>query len=410
LKIRAIAAGFIILLACQGPVAAGVKKDLIVYSGTVTRNGTEYEAAIRSRANGKHKKVLYKRRDSVYHSISPDRKTLVIMHSDPETDRDRIDIVDVGSGRTRNLMRSVRTESPLWSPTSQEIAYSDYRRGEVHYRVRSVDGRSGPRRLVKNDRLPPRLNLEAWPKHGGRVFFQQMYIDTTNYTFRLTKVFSVRASGGKLKRLDKAKSFNASPSGDRIMTFEQGDKYFKVFLYDADTTDRQRILRYRPGTLNSVRWAGDGRSFVFLRDPNKGSDYFQLFSHTGQLLRTFGGGLSKRKRVYYSDPALSPDGALLTFHAFGPNADDETVHQGLYVRDLQKARTCRLVKDRDARGPDYFAPSGTYLIEMRPEMDSTVVLRRGTEFRRHHYGNQAYAPAFLGIDQPVRERHPCDGR
>lgn len=163
-----------------------------------------------------------------------------------------IDTVDVAGGRRRRLTQRQIDDAPSWSPDGRSLAFVRWHEGTADlYRIEAIGG--APQPLVSS--LPGVIRRPAWSPGGGALVF------TGGGGELPFEVFTVSATGGRVRRLGSAELATWSPNGRRIAVAEGA----AVYVMNADGTRRRKVQDdgARAQLFGAPVWSADGRRLLF---------------------------------------------------------------------------------------------------------------------------------------------------
>jgi Tol biopolymer transport system component len=232
-------------------------------------------------------------------AVSPDGRWMVWRHNpSPDTDASDIWLMNLRTGRRRNLTRSAdqRNWGPTWSPDGRWVAYNHGGLSEPQLWVMRPDG-SAAHRVAPGWAEYPRFSPD-----GGTIVFESRRDD--NY-----EIYTVRRDGTGLRRLTHTPQDEGDPS------FSPDGRHI-VFTSQRDGTDR-----------SSTQGAGfEAARQIYLMRPDGSGQHRLIADRASDELPTF-----------------LPDGRILFFsiHLPGPQ-DGRTRVLGAFVTDEDAARIRRV--------------------------------------------------------------------
>ena len=219
-------------------------------------------------------------------------------------------------------------DSPSWSPTANEIAYSSFQQGLGDIYVMHPDG-TDKRRLTTD---PAYDDIPMFSPDGKKIAF------VSNRTGSL-QIWVMNADGSDQHQLTSSSGTNYfptwSPDGSRIAFRSDRDGNPEIYSMRADGSDVQRLTNDSAIEF-SPNWGADGR-IVFVSNRNTGGK---------SSLWVMNGDGSDQHRLTPRDfvwnelsPVWSPDGKRILFQA---DRDFPVGNRELYVMNADTTGLKRL--------------------------------------------------------------------
>jgi Tol biopolymer transport system component len=238
-----------------------------------------------------------------YPAISPNGRFVAV--ETKENGNLDIWVYDLARGaRTRLTAHPATDVVPVWSPTSEEIAFSSYRAGNIDVFVRRADGSTEEKAIVAG---PANERVSDWSRDGRYILYS--LLDSNNgYDIW----YATQNENGDWEQLP----FLQTPSNEHAPKLSPDGRYI---AYTSDETGRDEVY-CRPFPAGSRKWSistGGGTQVRWRRD---GRELF--YTDRGTLIAVpvstgaeFNPGLSSRlfshSGLQFSQEAdydISPDG------------------------------------------------------------------------------------------------------
>ena len=282
--------------------------------------------------------------------------------------RSAILLLDIGTGRARELQSSVRGEgSPSWSPDGAALAFVGVSGGERGRKltdifVVSADG-SGLRRLTQSGRASGPL----WSPDGSTIVFSQRAAGN-RFPTPLT-LWAIGANGGDQRELTRADGVTADLAGSfapdgrrllftRVSYASQGQQFpGSIYSLDLGTGGVERVVE-RAGL---PAYSPDGTRVAYMTDvdENGSLSYGDRTKFATELYVMDGDGgarrrLTRTRDLDESSPAWSPDGNVIAY-VRGKQFDNA---EGFAVLGMAPDGTCaRFLAADPSFGARYGSPA-----------------------------------------------------
>lgn len=298
--------------------------------------------------------------------ISPDGRTILftVQYSDRiGTPYSRIWVGDTASGRTAPWGggEGIEGASPRWSPDGSRVAY----RGVDGIMLASPAG-AGARLLAPvddtNHPLPRASNDFVWSPDGSKIAFVSAVPSTeppmeadpiviTRYWYRPARGWPERFNDNKRLHL-----FYVDVASGKVTQLTDGDRY-----------------------EHTIDWSPDGRSLLFLQNPEKDQDFTYNFDiYTVDIGNKAIERLSDTRDVEYATN-FSPDGRTIAFSGLmRPVTSSETNMENPHVWTLDVATGSRRELGAaidNVQGRPQWSPDGRWLYFTVQERGSVGLYR-----------------------------------
>ncbi|HOW24764.1 MAG TPA: tetratricopeptide repeat protein [Bacteroidales bacterium] len=213
--------------------------------------------------------------------LAPDGKKIAYVEYSKEGSPTGINILEIGSGKTKILVEgNVSGQSSMvWSSQSNKIAYT-FNGNELH--IRDVDG-SNSRLLLKN--TAHRIYPTDWSRDGKKIlcFFEgdDWKVKICTITSDGQVQFLVSGSSSDFKSEPKI-----SPYGDYVAcALDDGAGNTDIYVWTSDGSRKERVTSH-PGRDENPVWSPDGKYLVFLSDRNRSVDLWGVQMKDGGAVGT----------------------------------------------------------------------------------------------------------------------------
>lgn len=169
--------------------------------------------------------------------------------------------------------------------------------GYHHYFVIPAEGGTA-RQITQGDRM--HRGEPLWTHEGDALIFSSNLNEDWEYDFRNSEIYKVNITDGEVTALTDRngpdESPALSPDGDQILYVGFDDKVqtyqvSKVYVMDADGSDKKEISLNLDRSISSPVWSADGRGFYFQYDDegNTKIGYSTLSGNTSLVTGNLGG-------------------------------------------------------------------------------------------------------------------------
>jgi dipeptidyl aminopeptidase/acylaminoacyl peptidase len=195
-----------------------------------------------------------------YPALSPDgRRAAVETHEDSNLD---IWVYDLQRGaRTRLTSHHATDMIPVWSPDSQRVVFSSYRRGNVDVFLAPADGSAGEQAIVSS---PNNERVSDWSSDGRRILYS---LQTADHEFDIWYA-EQSASGWKhipfLQTAARERAARLSPDGRYIAYMSDETGRDEIYVRPFPAGGRKWPISTNGG--EQVRWRRDGRELYYIHD------------------------------------------------------------------------------------------------------------------------------------------------
>ncbi len=336
-------------------------------------------------------------------AISPDGSRVVAVKIDRLNESADLFVLDIATGRSTRLTKSLRTEfvmTPAWSPDGNRIAYVSIRKGREGIYVRAADGTGAEELVYRN--TGAFLNLSDWSRDGRFLTFANSDMKGgTLYTLPLDGGPDRKAT--EIFRTDlQVLGPRFSPDG-RFLSYTVIDKENRgeVFVRPAEPNTSDGPWQVSEGALGHAFWRRDGKELYYMaRDrsmmvvdvstlatfsvmkprvlfrqqspvpdrvtyvsadgerfiaipPPRGPQLQQLtiVGRDGQTIQKVG------EPGRYATPSFSPDGKRLLV----TKNDIHSAQADLWTIDLATGTFTRITNDTFSRINPLWSPDGSYI-------------------------------------------------
>jgi serine/threonine protein kinase/DNA-binding winged helix-turn-helix (wHTH) protein/Tol biopolymer transport system component len=207
--------------------------------------------------------------------ISPDRRRVMYLKL-LGPDKNELWVSDVdGANQIKLASSGSWLQTGDWSPDSSQLSFTDSSRGQSKTYAIRADGRD----LRQIGRVEGVIGWTAWSADGKSVYLSAAQDNTGKAT-----VWQASADGSHFKKfLDEGcLATDVSPTGDYLLGVILGGK--ETGIYEMSIPDRQMVPLLPGVETEVVRFASDGKSFLYAVTSRSDVTFYRQAWREGQLI------------------------------------------------------------------------------------------------------------------------------
>ena len=286
-------------------------------------------------------------------------------------------------------------DSPSWSPTGNEIAYTSFQHSAGDIYVMRPDG-SDKRRLTTD---PAYDDIPMFSPDGKRIAF------VSNRSGSL-QIWVMNADGSDQHQLTSSAGTNYfptwSPDGSRIAFRSDRDGNPEIYSMRADGSDVKRLTDDPASIDFSPNWGADGRIIFVSNRGTGGKSSLWVMNGDGSDQHR----LTPREFVWNElSPVWSPDGKRIAFQA---DRDVPVGNRELYVMNADSTGLKRLTRYPGQDNWPTWSPDGKQIAFARgptPFSNEIYVMNADGTHQR-----ELTLPTLGGVDYGTIPQAPIAGR